>query len=416
VAQPGGGISPGTVTLFAVACGTIAANLYYAQPLLHAIAGSLGVSSGVAGLIVTVSQLGYATGLMLLVPLGDLLDRRRLVLGMLSVTVAALVLAAASPDIGVLGLALLITGVTSVVAQILVPFAATLAVPDDRGRVVGRVMSGLLIGILLARTVSGALSDLLGWRAVYLVAAGLIGSLMVALARRMPTAAPSSELGYPALLGSVVALLRSQPVLRYRCALGALTFFDFSAFWTSVAFLLSGPPYRYSVGIIGLFGLVGAAGALAAIRAGRLADRGQAVAATRLFSLAVMVSFGLIALGGHSLAALIAGVVVLDVGIQGLQVTNQSEIYRLAPEARSRITTGYMTFYFLGGAAGSAASAACYSAGGWAAVSWLGAGIGVVTLLLSGFAPRWSATMPPVRSRHDTSAQPAAVSQPASRR
>jgi predicted MFS family arabinose efflux permease len=406
VANPGEGIAASTVMLFSVACGAIVANLYYAQPLLGTIAHSLHVSSGVAGLIVTVTQGGYAAGLLLLVPLGDVRDRRLLVLGLLSVTVAALVGAAASPDLGLLALALLITGFTSVVAQVLVPFAATLARPEDRGRVVGRVMSGLVVGILLARTVSGALSQALGWRAVYLVAAGVIVALIVLLARQMPSSPPESDLAYPALLRSVVDLLRQYPALRFRCALGALGFFAFSVFWTTGAFLLSGAPYHYDVGVIGLFGLVGAAGALAAARAGRLADRGFAVSATRAFALAIPLSYGLIALGGHSLVALILGIILLDLGLQGLQVTNQSEIYRLAPEARSRVTTAYMTSFFLGGAAGSAAAAACYSAWGWPAVSGLGAGVGVLTVLLSAFAARCSATTPPVRSRHETSDQP----------
>jgi predicted MFS family arabinose efflux permease len=403
---PGEGIPARVVVVFAVACGAVVANLYYAQPLLATMARGLRVSDATAGLVVTLSQLGYAAGLLLVVPLGDVLERRRLVTVLLGVAAVGLVVVAASPDLAVLGAAILVVGLSSVVAQVLVPFAATLARDDQRGRVVGQIMSGLLLGILLARTVAGALGQLLGWRAVYLVAAGVVVALVVLLRIEMPAAAPSTGLRYRSLLASVGRLVAAEPVLRLRCALGALTFAAFSVFWTTMAFLLSGAPYHYNEVVIGLFGLAGAAGALAAGRAGRLADRGLARLTTPGFGALIAVSYAACAAGRHSLGWLIVGVVVLDLGVQGLHVTNQSEIYRLAPEARSRVTTAYMVSYFAGGAAGSALASALYSAAGWTGVCELGAGLGLAAFGLGALSARWSATTPPARSRHATEDHP----------
>ncbi|MHB8450539.1 MAG: MFS transporter [Mycobacteriales bacterium] len=377
----GAGIPRRVVTVFAIACATVVANLYYAQPLLHQIGRDLHASPGAAGLVVTMSQVGYAAGLLFVVPLGDIADRRRLVLVMLAVAAVSLVGAAVAPSLGVLAAAVLLVGLTSVVAQVLVPFAANLAADGERGRVVGTVMAGLLIGILLARTAAGLVAQALGWRVMFAFAAALMVALMVLLDREMPDGAATSTLGYPALLRSVGTLLRAEPVLRRRALLGALGFAAFSVFWTTMAFLLSAPPYRYGPAVIGLFGLAGAAGALTASRAGRLADAGHTRAGTVTFAAAILAAYAALALGAHSLAALLVGVVLLDLGVQGLHVTNQSEIYRLAPDARSRVTTAYMTSYFAGGAAGSAAGAAGYAADGWPGVCALGAALGGLALL-----------------------------------
>ncbi len=378
-AAPGEGLLDRRLTLLlAVACGIAVANNYYAQPLLDAMATTFGVSQTAAGVVVTTGQVGYAIGLAAVVPLGDVLDRRRLVAGLAATCAVALAAAAAAPGLAWLAAALLIASLTSVLAQVLIPFAATLAGEADRGRVVGTVMTGLLFGILLARTVAGLIADLAGWRAVYAVACALLVILGLVLHRRLPALAPASRLPYPRLLASVFALVREEPRLRGRAAIGALTFAGFSAFWSTMAFLLSGPPYGYGEAVIGLFGLFGVAGALAARRAGRLHDRGHGSGAVGALLVAGIGAFGLIALGERSLAALIAGIVVMDLAVQGVQVLNQSTVYGLRADARSRLISAYMTSYFAGGALGSAAGIAAYDAGGWTA----SAGVGAVAFAL----------------------------------
>jgi predicted MFS family arabinose efflux permease len=376
------------VLLLAVACGAVVANLYYAQPLLHTIAGDLGVSNGTAGLLVTASQVGYATGLLFIVPLGDLLERRRLVTRMVLLSAIALAGAALAPGFGVLAAAVMVAGLASVVAQILVPFASTLAADEERGRVVGRVMSGLLLGILLARTVSGLVAQAGGWRLVYALAAALMVALAALLWRFLPRSEPSEHLPYRELLRSVASLVREEPVLRRRMASGFLLFASFSILWTSVAFLLSGPPFGYSNAAIGAFGLAGLAGAGAASLAGRFADSGHGRLAQLGFLLCVLAGWGLLALGSSTVAPLIAGIVVLDLGVQGAHILNQSAIYALRPEARSRLTTAYITAYFAGGALGSAASAYAWSAGSWGAVTALGAAVAALGLAVWAFDRR----------------------------
>jgi predicted MFS family arabinose efflux permease len=394
-AELGGGISRGLVLLLATACGTAAANLYYAQPLLHTLAMAFGVSDGTAGLLITISQLGYVLGLALLVPLGDLHERRRLITGTMLVTAAALVLAATAPAFAVLGAALAVVGVTSVVAQIVVPMSSSLSTDRDRGSVVGTVMSGLLIGILLARTVSGLIAAATGWRTVFWFAAAAMVLLAATLWRALPRIPPTTDLSYGGLLRSVVSLVREEPVLRQRMMVGALTFGCFSILWTSLAFLLSGPPYHYGNGVIGLFGLVGVVGALAASGAGRLADRGHNGRATTASILIMLASWGVMALGRTSVAPLIAGIALLDLGVQGIHISNQSAIYALRPEARSRLTTAYMVAYFLGGAALSAITSSLYGSDGWGGVCLLGGATALLTLVV------WAVTEAAARRRPD---------------
>jgi predicted MFS family arabinose efflux permease len=377
----GTGVSRPLVLLFAAACGVSVANLYYAQPILHTIAQHFGTSSGTAGLIVTFSQIGYAAGLAFLVPLGDLLNRRRLIPIVLVMTTAALAVSAGSPDIGVLIAVALFVGAGSVVAQMLVPMAASLADDEHRGQVVGTVMSGLLLGILLARTVSGLVAGVSSWRVVYVVAAVLMVLMAVVLGRRLPPERERPRLSYGTLLATTASLLVHESLLRGRAVLGALGFAAFSIFWTTIAFLLAGAPYHYGDTVIGLFGLVGAGGALCANFAGRWADRGLTRATTFGFGLAVVLSFLPIWIGRHNLLLLIVGIVVLDVGVQGLQVTNQSLIYRLRPDARSRVNSAYMVVYFTGGAVGSALGGSIYDSHGWAGVCVLGAAVGALITL-----------------------------------
>jgi predicted MFS family arabinose efflux permease len=379
---PAGRMSRRLVAVMAVATGVAVANMYYAQPLLHAIGVAFGIGPAPSGLIITASQIGYAGGLVLLLPAGDLAERRRLITTTCLGTALALVGAALSPSPGTLVAAVAVVGLTSVVAQILVPFAASLASDEERGSVVGTVMSGLLMGVLLARTVAGGIAQFWGWRTVYWVAAGLMLLTAAVLRRELPRYRERTALSYPRLLASIATILREEPVLRRRAAYGALSFGAFSVLWTALAFLLSGPGYRLGEGTIGLFGLVGAAGAAMASVAGRFTDRGGARLLTAATSACLVLAWLPIWLGAHDLGWLLVGIVLLDVAAQGLHITNQSEIYRLRPDARSRINAAYMTAYFAGGAVASAGSAAAYAAWGWTGVCALGAGFGAAALLL----------------------------------
>lgn len=381
------------VLLLAVTCGVAVTNLYVAQPLLDTIATAFGVGEGTAGLLVTASQVGYVLGLALLVPLGDLVERRGLIVALLVLAAAGQVASAVAPGIAVLGAALLLVGITSAVAQIVVPLASSLAGGEERGRVVGTVMSGLLIGILLARTLAGLIAELGGWRLVFGVETVAMLVLAAVLWRSLPEApAPSAVPGgvgasasggarYRALLRSVLTLVREEPELRRRMGLGAIGMAVFSVLWTAVAFLLAREPFDYGDGAIGLFGLAGLAGALMAPLAGRLSDAGHGRAATTGALVSLVLSWVLLDLGGTSVVLLVLGIVVLDFAVQGLQITNQSTIYALRPDARSRITTAYMVAYFLGGVAGSTGASIVWSAGGWDAVCLLGGGVSAVGLV-----------------------------------
>jgi len=371
------------VLLFAVACGLTVANLYYAQPILDNIARTFGAGTATAGLVVTLSQIGYAVGLALLVPLGDILNRRRLLPLVLVATAVGLTASALSPTIGVLIAVALLVGAGSTVAQMLVPMAASLATESTRGRVVGRVMSGLLLGILLARTVSGLIAGVASWRVVYGAAAVVMVALALVLARVLPVEGERPAIGYGTLLRSTLALFLAERLLRRRILFGALGMAAFSVFWTTMAFVLSAAPYHYGDAAIGLFGLVGAAGALCATLAGRWADRDLTRRTTTVFAVLVAASFVPLWWGGHDLTMMIVGILVLDVGVQGLQVTNQSIIYRLAPDARSRINSAYMVCYFIGGAIGSAGGSWCYANHGWAGVCVFGGALGLVAVVLA---------------------------------
>jgi predicted MFS family arabinose efflux permease len=371
------------VTLIAVATGAVVANLYYAQPVLHLVAHDFHSGSGLASLIITATQVGYAAGLLLVVPLGDLHPRRILVVRIFGVAAVALVACALSPDIWVFGLASIAVGVASVAGQVMIPFAADLAQPERRGRVVARIMTGLLLGILLARTVSGLVAQLAGWRAIYWFSAALMVLFAGILWRALPGEGPRPHRGYWNLVGSSLRLLVDEPVLRRRAWHGACAFACFSVLWTSIAFLLSGAPYHYSSAVIGLFGLVGAGGILAANLAGKLADADRSTSATLVAGVLLTAAFGILWFGHSSLAALIVGIVVLDVGTQGMQITNQAIIYALRPDARSRINSAYMFCYFIGGAAGSLTAGVVYGSHGWSGVCLLGAGFGALTLALT---------------------------------
>lgn len=370
------------IALMSIATGLAVASNYYAQPLLDTIASAFGLTVSQAGFIVTAAQLGYAAGLMFIVPLGDMFERRALIVLMTLLSAAGLLITALSSTILWVIIGTALTGLFSVVAQILVPLAATLAEPQKRGKVVGTIMSGLLLGILLARTVAGLLASLGGWRTVYWVASIFMVVMAFILWRALPRYKQQSGLNYPQLLISIISLFTRNATLRTRALLGALSFANFSMLWTSMAFLLAGAPYHYSEAAIGLFGLVGAAGALAANGAGRMVDKGKSSRTTTLGLLLLFASWLPVAFGEYSLWALLVGIVVLDLAVQGVHVTNQTMIYRMMPEARSRLTAGYMTSYFIGGALGSLVSALAYQYAQWIGVSVAGGVLSLLALII----------------------------------
>jgi predicted MFS family arabinose efflux permease len=389
-------LTPGLVRLMAAGAGLCVASNYFAQPLLALFAQAFGLAAEQAALLVTAGQLGYIVGLVFLVPLGDLLERRRLLVTCTGLTAVFLAAMGLAPGLPALVAFSVLLGATSVAAQILVPLAAHLAAPERRGRIVSTVMSGLLIGILLARFAAGFVAEIAGWRAVYLLAALLMAGFCWACARRLPRVPPTAGGSYTRLLASILRIFASEPVLRRRGLIGGLGFGAFAAFWTTMAFLLK-DRWHASEGAIGAVALVGAIGAMSARFAGRLADKGWARVSTGAFLALLVASWGLLLAGGQSLVALIAGVVLLDLGLQGAHISNQSEVYRLDAAARSRITTVYMTMYFTGGALGSAGSGLAYGRWGWAGTCAIGAGFGVVALLV------WAAgelRLPLARMRH----------------
>ena len=374
-------VSRRLVVLMAIAGGASVANLYYAQPLLDVIAESLGVSKEAAGLIVTFTQVGYLVGILALVPLGDMVQRRRYVPRVLVIAAVALTATAAAPSLPAIAIALVVVGVTSVGAQLLIPFAATLARDDERGTVMGIVMSGVLLGVLLARTVSGLIAELGGWRLVYACAAALMLTLAVVLSRALPWHTPSERTGYRGLLGSVARLVRSEPLLRRRMLLSFLGFANFTILWTSLTFLLSDPPFDYSEGTIGLFGLLGIGGAIAAQVAGKVIDRGYVHVLTGVALSSMLVARIVLSQGDDSLAILLLGMVLFDLSQQTALVCHQNVVLNVTSEARGRATTAQVSSAFVGGALGSAVAAATYAAGGWQLVNGLATGLAALALL-----------------------------------
>lgn len=375
-------LTTGLTILMAIATGLVVASNYYAQPLLDTIAGQFNLTTNMAGFIVTAAQLGYATGLLFLVPLGDLFERKRLILTMTFLSALGLLITALSNNIWQILLGTALTGLFSVVAQVLIPLAASIAKPHKRGKAVGMIMSGLLLGILLARTVSGAVAMVGGWRAIYWVAFALLMLLMIVLAIKLPRYHQKANLNYFQLIGSIGRLFFGTPVLAVRASLGALSFANFGLLWTAMAFLLASPPFSYSEGTIGLFGLVGAAGAIMASQAGHLVDKGKGKLITTIGLVLLLLSWIPIGLAKYSLVAFIIGILVLDLAVQAVHVTSQSTLYRILPEARNRLTAGYMTSYFIGGALGSLLSGYAYEHAGWEGVAIAGAILTTLSLII----------------------------------
>jgi len=378
------------VPLLTVGAGVAVADNYYLQPLLALIGVDLGVGVGTLGLVSALALLGYALGLLLVVPLGDLVDRRPLVTGILGLTTVALAAMTLAPSVGVLAVAAFAVGLTSVVAQVLVPYAVSLADDASRGRVAGTMMSGVLGGILAARVVAGLGGGALGWRAVYAGATGLTAALLVVLLRRLPAETERhrrngrADVPYREVLTGVARLARDEPGLRVRAVYGFCGFAVFSAIWTTLAFHLR-DAFGLGARAVAAVALLGLAGILVAPRAGALADRGRSVLVTGGAYALLLVGTGALALGADSLPLLLLGIVLCDVALNSGHVTSLGVVYRLAPHARSRATTVYMTAVFLGGATGSVLAASAYAAAGWngtAAVCAVLAGVALLRWLL----------------------------------
>lgn len=382
--------------LLAASAGLGAANLYYGQPLAAAIGASLDAPAASVGTALTATQVGYAIGMILLVPLGDARERRSLMVTTVLCSVPALLLVATSGSVPALVVSSLLVGVTSSVAQMIVPYAVDLAPIEERGRVVGTVMAGLLAGILLSRTASGAIGAALGWRAVYVIAAAVMAALGLVLRITMPRRLPAQRLAYGAVLRSLASVVRTEPVLRTRALVGGLGFASFSVFWAMLSYHLAS--FGHGSGTAGLFGAVGIAGVLVAPIAGRYATGPHPARLNIGALLSMAASFALFAVGSHSLVAIGAGVVLLDAGAQASQLTNQTVIYGLRPELRSRMNAVYMVVYFLGGSLGTVASAVAWSLGGWPVVCAVGgvfALLGMVPLAFEAAANRRGAAVPP---------------------
>jgi predicted MFS family arabinose efflux permease len=376
------------VWLMAITCGLVVANIYYNQPLLAAIGRTFHLSDSGASLVATATQIGYTLGMLFVVPLGDMLERKRLMLLMLLGAAVFMGLAAVAPSFAVLAGASVLIGIFSAVPQLLVPMAAHLAPEESRGRIVGRVMSGLLIGILLSRTVSGYVGLHLGWRAMFEIGAGLMVLLCALLAWKLPTDRPGFTGTYASLMKSLLTLTKEQVPLRRAALVGASLFAAFSVFWTTLAFYLEGPPYQYGSDIAGFFGLIGAFGALAAPLAGKTADTKGPDYTIRLGIVLALGAYAILGFGGSYLAGLVVGVILLDVGVQAAHISNQSMIFALVPEARSRLNTVYMTAYFIGGSLGSIAGGLAWTHGGWPGVCLMGLGFVALAFIASRFYGR----------------------------
>ena len=368
------------ILLFAITGGVAVGNLYWAQPLLGDIAESFGTQPGSTGLLITLTQLGYATGIFLLVPLGDIRDRRRLIPLIMALSALSLCLTALAPSMPWLLAAMALTGMTTIAGQILTPFASDLASPQQMGKVTGTIISGMLTGILLSRTVSGVIADFFGWRAVYFLASGCTVLLMLLMLRMLPADLPRQHLRYGQLMRSMLSVIAGSTTVRITLAIGFCGFMVFSMFWTSLTFLLSSAPYSYTVSQIGLTGLAGLAGALMARRAGVLHDRGLSVPATGFALVMGIFALSLAAYDRNSIYLVLAAIVLLDIAIQTLNVLNQTRIISVNPAMRSRLSTVFVVCNFLGGASGSALAGFLWRLAGWAAV--MSGGTAVLSMAL----------------------------------
>ncbi|MDT3403000.1 MFS transporter [Mucilaginibacter terrae] len=375
-------LTPLILWTMTLATGFVVANIYYNQPLLGDIAHDFKISNGQAGQISMFTQIGYATGLLLIVPLADMFKRKRLMLIDLACVFAALMLVATAKSLWVMALGSFLLGVTSIIPQILLPMAAHLANPEERGKKIGFIMSGLLIGILLSRTVSGIVGEHLGWRSMFYIAAALMLLMWMLIALIIPEVEPQHKGNYGSLMRSLITLIKEEPKLRIAALRGALCFACFSAFWTTLVFLLREPPFNEGSAVAGAFGLIGAFGALAASLIGRLSDKSNPDRLITYTLLLLLVSFIIFFAFSHSMAGLIVGVILMDMGVQATHISNQSIIFGLNPSARNRINTVYMVSYFAGGSAGTFLASRVWGTFHWPGVCVIGITLSVIVLLV----------------------------------
>lgn len=374
--------------LMAVTCGLVVANIYYNQPLLAEIGRSFHIQDSTASILATITQVGYTIGLLFAVPLGDKMERKKLILFKLSCAGVAMLLAAFATSFPILVIAGLLTGIFSAVPQLLLPMAAQLANNHERGKIVGRVMSGLLIGILLSRTISGYVGAHFGWRIMFGAGAAIMTVLVIALARLLPSNRPTYEGNYASLMLSLLTLTKSLRSLQKSALTGACMFGAFSVFWTTLVFFLEGPPYHYGSDMVGLFGLIGACGALAAPLAGKAADKRGPNFTLRIGIFSVLIAFIILMTGAKLLWALIIGVIILDIGMQVTHISNQSRIFALLPEARSRINTVYMTSAFIGGSLGSVVGSLAWVNWNWTGVCCAALAFVIIAWCVNKFYPQ----------------------------
>ena len=396
-ALPSADMPRSMVWLFATASGLSVANVYYAQPLLDALANDFGISHAAVGGVVTATQIGCALALLLVVPLGDKVDRRRLMAAQLIALVVALVSVSMAQSSSALLIGMLATGMLgTAMTQGLIAYAASAASPHEQGRVVGAAQGGVFTGLLLARVFAGGISDIAGWRGVYLCAAALMLMIALPLWWRLPALpAVTATMSYPRLIGSMLTLLRQEKVLQIRGVLALLMFASFNIFWSALVLPLSAPPFNFSHTAIGAFGLAGAVGALVAGRAGRWADRGYAQRTSAAALSILLLAWWPLSLMDRSLGILLIGIILLDLGGQALHVTNQSMIFRTRPEAHSRLVGLYMLFYAVGSGLGALGTTMAYACAGWPGVCLLGASVSLLALVF------WWLTRPSHRCPRD---------------
>jgi predicted MFS family arabinose efflux permease len=368
--------------IMTIATAMVVANLYYNQPLLGDIAHTYKVSQAEAGTIAMLTQIGYASGMLFIIPLGDMLKRKRLIMFDFVTIIISLLLAAIAPTIHFLMIASFFIGASSVIPQLLLPMAAHLAAPEERGKTVGFVMSGLLIGVLLSRTVSGYVGALFGWRSMYFIAAGMMLLLWIALYFLLPEVAPTYKGRYKQLMYSIIHLIKEEPQLRIASARGALCYACFGAFWTTLVFLLKEPQFNAGSEVAGAFGLVGAFGALAASLSGRLSDKGNGFRLITFSILILIVSFVIFGFSTNSIAGLVVGVILMDMGVQATHISNQTLIFSLRPEARNRLNTVYMVSYFIGGATGTFLASQAWNLYKWNGVVAIGLILSALALII----------------------------------
>jgi len=370
------------ILVMSIACGLTVANLYYIQPLLADIAKTFQASQLSIGFAAMLTQIGYAIGMIFILPLGDIKEKRSLIVIMLLCSIISLMSMFFSSNVYILIISSFAIGFTSIVPQLIIPLAAQLSNPQQRGQTIGTIMSGLLIGILLSRTISGILGSYFGWRTVYLIAATMMLALMLILRKLIPLCKPVSDLKYTELLKSMIYLIKTEPILRKTSLNGALMFSAFSAFWTSLIFLLESSHYNMGSEAAGLLGLVGISGALAAPMVGKLADKKGPRFAIGICIIIVIISYLFFFLFGFKIWGLILGVILLDLGVQSCNVSNQAIVQALNEKTRNRLTTIYMVSFFLGGALGSFLGSLSYSHFGWYGVCTFGMATQIIAIIL----------------------------------